>query len=164
MSLNKVSPNIKVVAQLNDQEKISFLKRANVDVVLTNHSFESFMTTFHITNPSVAHAIENIIDKNSDNNVKNRSIPEEYIGKKFSELFNYFYNEKNEICIGTFYEEENMGISEFLSSDTSALDKFIKNKLKEHGHSLDDKNKLNVNLNPNKDDIINKGQGALIVQ
>ena len=155
LSLKKVSPKIKVVAQLNDQEKISFLKRANVDVVLTNHSFESFMTTFHITNPSVAHAIENIIDKNSDNNVKNRTIPEEYVGKKFSELFNYFYNEKNEICIGTFYEEENMGISEFLSSDTSALDKFIENKLKEHGHSLDDKNKLNVNLNPNKDDIIN---------
>ena len=163
LSLKKISPKIKVVAQLNDQEKISFLKRANVDVVLTNHSFESFMTTFHITNPSVAHAIENIIDKNSNNNVKNRSIPEEYVGKKFSELFNYFYNEKNEICIGTFYEEENMGISEFLSSDTSALDKFIENKLKEHGHSLDDKNKLNVNLNPNKDDIINKGQGALII-
>ena len=99
------------------------------------------MTTSHITNPSVAHAIENIIDKNSANNVKNRRIPQEYIGKKFSELFNYFYNEKNEICIGTFYEEENMGISAFLSSDTSALDKFIESKLKEHGHSLDEKNK-----------------------
>ena len=49
-----------------------------------------------------------------------------------------------------------MGISAFLSSDTSALDKFIESKLKEHGHSLDEKNKLNVNLNPSKDDIINK--------
>ena len=56
-----------------------------------------------------------------------------------------------------------MGISEFLSSDTSILDKFIENKLKKHGHSLDEKNRLNVNLNPNKDDIINKGQGALII-
>ena len=163
LSLKKMSPKIKVVAQINDQEKISFLKRANVDVVLTNHSFESFMTTSHITNPSVAHAIENIIDKNTRNNVINRTIPNEYIGRKFSELFNYFYNEKNEICIGTFYEEKSISISELLSSDASALDKFIEKKLKKHGHSLDEKNKLNINLNPDKEDIINKGHGALII-
>ena len=164
LSLKKISPKIKVVAQLNDQEKISFLRRANVDVVLTNHSFESFMTTSHITNPSVAQAIEHIIDKDSKNNIHNRVIPKEFIGKKFSELFNYFYNEKKEICIGTFYEEKSMSISEFLSSDVSALDKFIEKKLTDYGHSLDEKNKLNVDLNPNKNNIINKGQGALIIK
>ena len=164
LSLKKISPKIKVVAQLNDQDKIAFLKRANVDVVLTNHSFESFMTTSHITNPSVAHAIEHIIDKDAISNIKNRSIPDEFIGKTFLDLFNYFYNEKHEICIGTFYEEENIGISEFLSSDASALDKFIEKKLEDSGHSFEEKNKLNVDINPNKDTIINKGQGALIVQ
>ena len=164
LSLKKISPKIKVVAQLNDQDKISFLKKANVDVVLTNHSFESFMTTSHITNPSVAHAIEHIIDKDAISNIKNRSIPDEFIGKTFLDLFNYFYNEKHEICIGTFYEEKNIGISEFLSSDASALDKFIEKKLEDSGHSFEEKNKLNVDINPNKDTIINKGQGALIVQ
>ena len=152
--------NIQYIDTLEDIVKI-FVNE--LKFVLTNHNFESFMTTSHITDPSVAHAIENIIDKNSANNVRNRPIPNEYIGKKFSELFNYFYTEKNEICIGTFYDEKKMGISEFLSSDTSVLDKFIENKLKKHGHSLDEKNRLNVNLNPNKDDIINKGQGALII-
>ena len=164
LSLKKISPKIKVVAQLNDQDKIAFLKRANVDVVLTNHSFESFMTTSHITNPSIAHAIEHIIDKDARSNIKNRTIPEELIGKTFSELFNYFYNEKQEICIGTFYEEETMSISEFLSSDASALDKFIENKLREYGHSLEEKNKLNVDINPSKDTVINKGHGALIIK
>ena len=164
LSLKKISPKIKVVAQLNNQEKIAFLKRANVDVVLTNHSFESFMTTSHITNPSVAHAIEHIIDKDASNNIKNRSIPDKFIGKSFSELFNYFYNEKKEICIGTFYEEENISISEFLSSDASALDKFIEKKLADLGHGLEEKNKLNVDINPDKNTIISKGQGALIVK
>jgi len=164
LSLKKISPTIKVVAQLNDKDKTAFLKRANVDVVLTNHSFESFMTTSHITNPSVAHAIEHIIDKNASSNIKNRAIPEKFIGKTFSELFNYFYNEKQEICIGTFYEEENISISEFLSSDASALDKFIEKKLANHGHPFEEKNKLNVDINPDKNTIINKGQGALIVK
>ena len=164
LSLKKICPNIKVVAQLNDKDKIAFLKRANVDVVLTNHSFESFMTTSHITNPSVAHAIEHIIDKDASSNIKNRTIPDQFIGKKFSELFNYFYNEKQEICIGTFYEEENMSINDFLSSDNSALDQFIEKKLAEYGHSFEEKNKLNVNINPDKNTIISKGQGALIVK
>ena len=57
-----------------------------------------------------------------------------------------------------------MSISEFLSSDASALDKFIEKKLTDYGHSLDEKNKLNVDLNPNKNNIINKGQGALIIK
>ena len=74
------------------------------------------------------------------------------------------YNEKNQICIGTYFEQESISISEFLSSDASALDKFIEKKLTEYGHSLDEKNKLNVNLNPNKDDLINKGQGAIILK
>ena len=164
LSLKKISPKIKVVAQLNNQEKIGFLKRANVDVVLTNHSFESFMTTSHITNPSIAHAIEHIIDKEANNNIKNRKIPEEFVGKSFSDLFNYFYSEKQEICIGTFYEEESISISEFLSSDASALDKFIEKKLSEHGHGLEERNKVNVDINPKKDTIIKKGQGALIIK
>ena len=82
----------------------------------------------------------------------------------FSELFNFFYTENNEICLGTYSEEENMGISELLSSDVSALDKFIEKKLKESVHSLDEKNKLNINLNPKKDDVISKGQGALVLK
>ena len=104
LSLKKICPKIKVVAQLNDKEKISFLKRANVDVVLTNHNFESFMTTSHITNPSIAQTIEQIIDKDSENNIRITDIPSEFIGKKFHDLFNYFYNEKNQICIGTYFE------------------------------------------------------------
>tara|TARA_Y100000590_G_scaffold467782_1_gene647951 strand:+ start:1834 stop:2925 length:1092 start_codon:yes stop_codon:yes gene_type:complete len=164
LSLKKIAPKIKIIAQLNDKEKIAFLKRANVDIVLTNHSFESFMTTFHITNPSVAHTLEELIDKDSKNNLRNREIPSEFIGKKFSDLFQYFYDEKNEICIGTYYQEENISISEFLSSDASALDKFIEDKLKNYGHSFEEKNKLNINLNPKKEDIINKGQGALVLK
>ena len=100
----------------------------------------------------------------ASSNIKNRSIPDQFIGKKFSELFNYFYNEKQEICIGTFYEEENMSITEFLSSDPSALDKFIEKKLSDYGHSFEEKNKLNVDINPDKNTIISKGQGALIVK
>ena len=164
LTLKKISNNIKVVAQITDKEKVSFLKRANVDAVLINDNFESFMATSHISNPSIAHAIEQIIDSTSSNRIENREIPSHLIGSTFSDLFTFFYTEKNEICLGMYSEEESMGISELLSSDASGLDKFIEKKLREAGHSLDEKNKLNINLNPKKDDIISKGQGALVLK
>ena len=162
LTLKKISPKIKVIAQINDKEKTSFLKRANVDAVLSNDDFESFMATSYITDPSIAHTINNIIDKDTHNNIINEKIPEIFVGKTFNELFNYYY-EKKKICLGLYQEEQNVGISEFLSSDASAIDKFIEEKLQQSGHALDEKNKLNINLNPEKNYIINKGQGALIL-
>ena len=164
LSLKKINTDIKVIAQIIDKEKVSFLKRANVDAVLTNDDFESFMAISHILNPSVAQTINEIIDRNSNNKIQNRKIPPNFIGKTFSELFNYFYTKNNEICLGTYSEEENMDISELLSSDASALDKFIEKKLQEAGHSLDEKNQLSINLNPDKNDLIIKGQGALVLK
>ena len=69
LTIKKISPKIKVIAQINDKDKTSFLKRANVDAVLSNDDFESFMTMSHISNPGVAHTINNLIDTNSKNSI-----------------------------------------------------------------------------------------------
>jgi hypothetical protein len=57
-----------------------------------------------------------------------------------------------------------MGISDLLSANSDSIDRFIERKLKEAGHSLDEKNKVNINLNPKRDEVISKGQGALILK
>ena len=53
--------------------------------------------------------------------------------------------------------------SNFLSADSSALDKFIEQKLKEAGHSLSEENKISVVMNPSDDKIIKEGEGAIII-
>ena len=163
LTLKKLSSKIRVIAQIDNEEKATFLKRANVDAILSNEEFNSFMASAHILQPSVAQTITNIIDINSNNKIQEASIPEEFLGKKFSELHNHFFNTTGSICIGLFNNEKNMGISDFLSSDNSALDKFIQTKLKNAGHSLDESNNLNIILNPNKNEIIHKEQGALLL-
>ena len=60
--------------------------------------------------------------------------------------------------------KEKMGISDLLSSSSDTIDKFIERKLKQAGHSLEEKNKVHINLNPDKNEIILKGQGALILK
>ena len=164
LTLKKISSKIRVIAQIDNEDKATFLKRANVDAILSNEEFHSFMATSHIIQPSVAHTISNIIDYNSKNQISEAKIPEEFIGKTFSELHTYYFNKYGSICLGLFNNEKNMGISDVLSADTSALDMFIEQKLNDAGHSLNKKNNVNIILNPDKNEIIHEEQGAILLK
>jgi voltage-gated potassium channel len=164
LTIKKLSNNIKVIAQINDKNKIPFLKRANADIVLSTDDYTSFMAIANILEPVSAQAINAFIDISSNNSIISKVIPDEFIGKSFGEFHHYMYSDKANICLGLYNNEENVGISDILSSDNSVLDRFIEKKLKEAGHSLSEQNKLNVMLNPSKNTIIQKGQGALILK
>ena len=164
LTLKKLSNKIKVIAQINDKNKKPFLKRANADAILSGDDYNSFMAISHISEPSSAQAIKNIIDTSSENSIMSQQIPNEYIGKTFKELHSFFLNENGTICLGLFNKQENMGISDILSSDNSALDQFIEKKLKQAGHSLEEHNKVNIILNPDKNYTIQKGQGVILLK
>ena len=164
LTIKKISPNIRVVAQINDKNKIPFLRRANVDAVLSNDNYNLFMSLSHILEPGSAQAINSLISEDSNNSLRSENIPDEFIGKSFSELHKYYFDKFGSICLGLYNYEEQIGISDLLSSDSDSIDQFIERKLKEAGHSLDEKNKVNINLNPDKNEIILKGQGALILK
>ena len=164
LTIKKLSPNIRVVAQINDKNKIPFLRRANVDAVLSSDDYNLFMSLSHILEPGSAQAISNIISNDSSNSLTSEKIPNEFIGKAFSELHKYYFDKFGLICLGLYNYEEKIGISDLLSSSSDSIDQFIERKLKEAGHSLDEKNKVNINLNPDKNEVILKGQGALILK
>ena len=65
--------------------------------------------------------------------------------------------------IGLCTEDENLGIRAVLSSDASALDAFIERKLKEGGISLEDQSKVHININPERNYIIQDGEQAIII-
>ena len=164
LTIKKISPNIRVVAQINDKNKIPFLRRANVDAVLSSDNYNLFMSLSHILEPGSAQAINSLISEDSNNSLRSENIPDEFIGKSFSELHKYYFDKFGSICLGLYNYEEQIGISDLLSSNSDSIDQFIERKLKEAGHSLDEKNKVNINLNPDKNEIILKGQGALILK
>ena len=164
LTIKKISPSIRVVAQINDKNKIPFLRRANVDAILSSDDYNLFMSLSHILEPGSAQAISSLISEDSNNSLTSENIPEEFIGKSFSELHKYYFDKFGSICLGLYNYEEKIGISDLLSSNSDSIDQFIEQKLKEAGHSLDEKNKVNINLNPDKNEIISKGQGALILK
>ena len=102
------------------------------------------------------------MDAHRPGTLRRVSIPEEFAGETYDKLFDHFRSKKW-VLISVFSEDEQIGIGEILSSDSSALDAFIERKLKEAGHSLDEENKISVMVNPKLDYLIKEGEKAIVI-
>ena len=107
--------------------------------------------------------MESLLDSHQPGTLKRVSIPEEFVGESYNKLFDHFRS-KRWVLISVYSEDEQIGIGEILSSDSSALDAFIERKLKEAGHSLGDENKTAVVVNPTDDYVIKENERAVVIQ
>ena len=163
LTIKNMIPNLKVIAYVSEKDKLPFLKRAKADEVIVNDTYESFMAAAYVMETGVPQAVNQLLDFHSSHRFKSMSIPNEFVGKSFSDVSEYFRKNKNCLCIGLFIENENVAFSDFLSSDSDALDAFIERKLKAAGHSLAEESKVDVFLNPDNSQIIQRGQGVIVI-
>tara|TARA_E500000331_G_scaffold9568_1_gene8907 strand:+ start:2882 stop:4009 length:1128 start_codon:yes stop_codon:yes gene_type:complete len=163
LTIKSIDASIRVVAYLLDRENLTHIKRAEADEVVVSDDFSLNILASHIVDPGVPQVSNHLINTASDSRLKRKNIPGNFIGKKYNELFNHFRKDDGSLLIGLYYEDENLGIGSILSSDTSSLDKFIEQKLKEGGISLQEQSRVHVNVNPNLDYIIKEGEKALLI-
>jgi len=163
LTIKGLEPNIRLIAYLHDRENLTHIKRANADEVVISDDFGAYMLASHVMNPGIPQTVNRLLDNVSKNRFKRVDIPSEFIGKPFDNLFNHFRKKNNSILVGVFSEEENLGIGEVLSADTSALDAFIERKLKEGGISLKEESKISLEINPGSNYRIKDGNRAIII-
>ena len=163
LTIKSIDASIRVVAYLLDRENLTHIKRAEADEVVVSDDFSLNILASHVVDPGVPQVSNHLINTSSDSRLKRKTIPGNFIGKKYSELFNHFREVKGSLLIGHYSEDENLGIGSILSSDTSSLDKFIEQKLKEGGISLQEQSRVHVNVNPSLDYIIKDGEKALLI-
>ena len=163
LTIKSIDSSIRVVAYILDRENLTHIKRAEADEVVVSDDFSLNILASHIVDPGVPQASNHLINTSSDSRLKRKTIPVNFVGKKYSELFDHFRGDDGSLLIGLYYEDENLGIGSILSSDTSSLDKFIEQKLKEGGISLQEQSKVHVNVNPSLDYIIKEGEKALLI-
>ena len=163
LTIKSIDASIRVVAYLLDRENLTHIKRAEADEVVVSDDFSLNILASHIVDTGVPQASNNLINTSSDSRLKRKTIPANFVGKKYSELFDHYRGDDGSLLIGLYYEDENLGIGSILSSDTSSLDKFIEQKLKEGGISLQEQSKVHVNVNPSLDYKIKEGEKALLI-
>ena len=164
LTIKTLAPHVRVVAYLTERENLTHIKRANADEVLLSDDFGAFMLAAHVMNPGVPQTVDRLLNSKSDSRFRRIAIPTEYVGRSFSDLFDYFRSKKGMIMVSVFSEEEQIGIGEILSSDSSNLDAFIERKLKEAGHSLQEESKMAVMINPQDEYIIKENEKAVVIQ
>lgn len=163
LTIKSMAPNVRVIAYLNDRKNLTHIKRANADEVVLSDDFGAFIVAAHVMDPGIPQLVSNLMDSKSTSHFKRVDVPASFVGKPFNELFDHFREKNGWILIGLFSEEENLGIGEILSADSSALDAFIERKLKEGGISLQEESKVSVAINPGPDYTIKPNERAIIV-
>ena len=163
LTIKSIDASIRVVAYLLDRENLTHIKRAEADEVVVSDDFSLNILASHVIDPGVPQLSSQLINTSSDSRFIRKLIPQNFVGKKYGELFNHYRDKNGALLVGLYYEDENLGIGSILSADTSSLDNFIEQKLKEGGISLQEQSKVHVNVNPSADHIIKEGEKALLI-
>ena len=163
LTIKNLDSSLRVIAYIYDRENLTHIKRANADEVVVVDDMSTHLLASHVIDPGVPQIANQLINSGSSYHFKRKQIPNEFVGKTFDTLFNHFRSKDGSILIGLYAEDENLGIGEILSTDTSALDEFIERKLKEGGVPLHDQSKIHVSVNPKKNYVLQDGEHAIII-
>ena len=163
LTIKSLSSNVRVVAYLIQRENLTHIRRANVDEVVLSDDFGAYMIASHVMDPGIPQTTKGLLNAGSEERLRRVDIPSQFIGRSFDDLFEYFRSTNGWILVGLFSEEENLGIGEVLSADSSALDAFIERKLNEGGISLQEESKVTTVINPKSNFLIEEGQRAIII-
>ena len=163
LTIKSIDSSIRVVAYLLERENLTHIKRAEADEVVISDDFSLNILASHVVDPGVPQLSNHLVNADSSSRFIRKQIPSNFVGKEYGDLFDYFRGENGSLLVGLYYEDEHLGIGSILSSDTSSLDKFIEQKLKEGGISLQEQSKVHVNVNPKTDYIIKDGEKALLI-
>ncbi len=163
LTIKSIDSSIRVVAYLLERENLTHIKRAEADEVVISDDFSLNILASHVVDPGVPQLSNHLVNADSSSRLVRKQIPSNFVGKEYGDLFDYFRGENGSLLVGLYYEDEHLGIGSILSSDTSSLDKFIEQKLKEGGISLQEQSKVHVNVNPKTDYIIKDGEKALLI-
>ncbi len=164
LTIKGLNSQIPVIAFVNRAENRSHLRRANADEVYVRDEFSGYLLASHVLKPGIPQTYYHLMDSHISPNISRMLVPRDFIGKTFGALSEYFLKTDKVLLIGFVKETKQISFADLLSADSSALDAFIERKLRQAGHSLRDKERLDIKLNPGNDYQIIEGDVALVIQ
>lgn len=148
LTIKSMAPKIRIVAELLDKDNLQYLKRANVDEIIIMEDYMGSLLASAVTNPGLPRVFSTILSRDDKNKLQRTAIPGQFVGKTFAELSEYFRNNRNAILIGLLREKKSVKLEDMLSDDTSVIETFIREKIRESKKDLlyeQDQTKVIVN-------------------
>lgn len=164
LTIKSLAPKTRIVAELLDGDNKPYLKRANVDEIIIMGEHVASLLASAVSHPGLPRVFSHILSIDDNNKLRRVEIPGQFVGKTFQELSEFFKEKKDSILIGLLKEKKSMKLEDMLSDDTSIIETFIKEKIRESKKELFyEQEQIKVIINPDADEIIGTGDYAVIL-
>jgi len=164
LTIKALAPKIKIVAELTDPDNKPYLRRAHVDEIIIMEEYVGPLLASAIIHPGLPGVFSGILSRDDTNKLQRADIPFQFVGKTFKELSDFFRAKNNAILLGLLKEKKSMRLEDMLSDDTSVIDTFIKEKLKESKKDfLYEQEQIRAVINPGDSDVIGENDFAVIL-
>lgn len=164
LTIKSMVPKIRIVAELLDSDNKPYLKRANVDEIIIMEDYMGSLLASAVTQPGLPQVFSTILSREDRNKLQRTAIPGQFVGKSFKELSDYYRGKKNVILIGLLREKKSVKLEDMLSDDTSVIETFIREKIRESKKDLlYEQDQIKVVVNPDDSEIITVHDFAVIL-
>ena len=165
LTIKSLSSDIEVCAEILDSANEEHLRRAGADQLVLSGEFNGFLLSSAVISPGIAQAIREIMHIREGSNLLRVPVPKDIVGKTFNDAVVEFLKRNGSILIGVITEKKTFNMEEMLSSESNAIDEFIRRKFSEAGRNLEieSKGRVSVHINPGKDYRITEYDYAVIL-
>ena len=152
MTIKYLAPKVKTIAELLDGENRQHLKRANVDEIIVRGEHIGSLLATAVKSPGLPRLISGMLSLGDTNKFWRVEIPKQFVGETFRDLARYYREKQHAILIGFLKEKKAMKLEDLLSDNTSVIDTFIREKIRESKKDFFyEKDEARVIVNPPDD-------------
>jgi voltage-gated potassium channel len=164
MAIKSFAPNVRICAELINQENREYLLRANVDeIAISGESHGSLLASASMA-PGILSMVKALINNEDDNKLWGVEVPSKYVERPCRELSQYFKERWQGLLIALLRERKGMQLEDILSHNVTAVDEFIKRKFEESGKDFfGGKGKIEVIINPPDDLLVVANDRAVVI-
>ena len=127
--------------------------------------FNGFLLSSAVISPGIAQAVREIMHIREGSSLMRVPVPKDIVGKTFNDAVVEFLKRSGSILIGVITEKKTFNMEEMLTSESNAIDEFIRRKFSEAGRNLEieSKGRVSVHINPGRDYRITEYDYAVIL-
>jgi len=164
LTIKYLAPQVKTIAELLDGENRQHLKRANVEEIIVRGEHIGSLLATAVKSPGLPRLISGMLSLGDTNKFWRVEIPKMFIGRSFRELSTHYREKQHAILIGFLKDKKAMKLEDLLSDNTSVIDKFIREKIRETKKDFYyEKDEARIVVNPAGDYTIGPDDYAVVL-
>ncbi len=164
MGVRGLTDDTKLYAEVRSKENEGYLRRAGADEIISGDRLAGILLAAAPFSPGLTPALEELLGAHG-NVFRSVEVPEEFLGKPFSDLFYYFRRERKSIAVAIVREKPPLRLDDMVDDTDDFVDAFIKRQIEETASKdFMTRGRYQTLVNPPDDYVVSAGDSVLIIR